>query len=50
MTIIPKEKVREAYARAIALDGCPHAAIQSVAQALGLPVETVTEAVREVQA
>ena len=50
MTIISKEKVIEAYKRALALDGYAPAAINTVAQALALPVETVAECVAEVQA
>lgn len=45
MTIITKEKVREAYNRALALDSSAEAAMQTVAQALGLPIESVEEAV-----
>lgn len=47
MTIIPKEKVREAYERALSLHGEPEAAEAAVAQALALPVEAVAECVRE---
>jgi hypothetical protein len=49
VTIIPKEKVRKAYARALALGSSTEAAMQTVAQALGLPIESVEEAVSEVQ-
>ncbi len=50
MTIITKEKVIEAYRRALALGGSAEEAVATVAQALALPVETVAECVAEVQA
>ena len=49
MTIITKEKVIEAYKRALALGGCAEAAINAVAQSPALPVETVAEWVAKVQ-
>lgn len=50
MTIITKEKVIEAYKRALELGGGAEEAIAAVAHALALPVETVAECVAEVQA
>ena len=50
MTIITRQAVREAYDRALTLDDNPDTALQAVAQALALPVDTVAECVLEVVA
>lgn len=50
MTILPRESVRQAVARALLLDpGDMEAAIAAAAQALGLDVEVVRECVQEGQ-
>ncbi|MDP9992020.1 hypothetical protein J2W28_001048 [Variovorax boronicumulans] len=43
-TVIPIEKVKAAFARALALNPDREAAARAAAQALGIPVETVREA------
>ena len=43
--IYSRDKVRQAYARALALNPDADAAVAAVAQALGLPVEVVAECV-----
>ena len=48
--IVPKEKVRAAVVRALALYEDADVAIRAVAQALCLDVEVVREAMEEVEA
>lgn len=45
--IVSRDKVRQAYARALAMHPDADAAVAAVAQALGLPVEVVAEVVAE---
>jgi hypothetical protein len=45
MTITTRAQVRAAFERALQLGGDREAAIEAAAQALGLPVEAVREAV-----
>lgn len=43
-TVIPIEKVKAAFARALALNPDRDAAARAAAQALGVPLETVRDA------
>ena len=50
MTIISREKVREAYERALAQTNDSEAALAAAAQAHALPVEAVAECLNEAMA
>lgn len=50
MTILSRESVLAAYARALALNPDPSRAIVAVAQSLVLPVEVVAEVVADAEA